>query len=139
MNILATLPQSNINISNGVVFQQSPTKTFYVNPVTHQISGMCDGYTAVKQAIEIMLDVERFKWQIYSPYFGMQWEGLIGQSPGFVASELQRRLVDAFSVDSRITGISNFSYTVEGDNMTVSLTVNTVYGGIEEELEVSLT
>lgn len=139
MNILVTLPQSTINISNGVVFQQSPTKTFYVNPVTYQISGMCDGYTAVKQTVEVILNVERFKWQIYSPYFGMQWEGLIGQSPGFVASELQRRMVDAFSVDSRITGISNFSYTVEGDNMTVSLTVNTVYGGIEEELEVSLT
>lgn len=136
---MATLPESTINLNNGVEFQRQPTLTYYVDPVSRRISGMCEGYTAVKQTVEVILNVERFKWQIYSPYFGMQWEGLIGQSPGFVASELQRRMVDAFSVDSRITGISNFSYTVEGDNMTVSLTVNTVYGGIEEELEVSLT
>lgn len=137
MNILATLPQSTINISNGVVFQQSPTKTFYVNPVTHQISGMCDGYTAVKQAVEVILNVERFKWQIYSPYFGMQWEGLIGQSPGYVASELQRRMIDAFSMDSRITGITDFSYRVNGDRMAIDFIVQTVYGNIPQNMIIT--
>nr|DAU66717.1 MAG TPA: Protein of unknown function (DUF2634) [Caudoviricetes sp.] len=136
---MATLPESNINITNGVVFEQSPTKTFYVDPITNQISGMCDGYTAIKQTIEIILNVERFKWQIYSPFFGMQWEGLIGEYPGFVASELQRRIIDAFSVDSRITGISDFSYSINGDILTASLTVNTVYGGVTENVEVNLT
>lgn len=99
---------------------------------------MCDNYLAIKQTVEIILNIERFKWQIYSPYFGMQWEGLIGQSPGYVASELQRRMLDAFSVDSRITGISDFQYTVDGDVMTVTVTVNTVYGGVDERMEVSL-
>lgn len=136
---MATLPESTIDLTNGVVFQQSPTKTWYVDPTTHQIAGFCDGYTAVKQTIEIILNIERFRWQIYSPYFGMQWEGLIGESPGFVASELQRRMIDAFSVDDRITGISDFSYTVSGDTMTANLTVNTVYGGVQQTMEVSLT
>lgn len=135
---MATLPESTIDLTNGVVFQQSPTKTWYVDPTTHQIAGFCDGYIAVKQTIEIILNIERFCWQIYSPYFGMQWEGLIGESPGFVASELQRRMIDAFSVDNRITGISDFSYTVNGDTMTASLTVNTVYGGVQQTMEVSL-
>ena len=53
-------------------------------------------------------------WQIYGPDFGMQWQGLIGKDPGYVASELQRRVLDAFSVDSRINGISEFSHSVEG-------------------------
>lgn len=135
---MATLPVSTLNLNNGVIFQDSPTKTFYVDPTSHHISGMCDNYLAIKQTVEIILNIERFKWQIYSPYFGMQWEGLIGQSPGYVASELQRRMLDAFSVDSRITGISDFQYTVDGDVMTVTVTVNTVYGGVNERMEVSL-
>ena len=135
---MATLPVSTLNLNNGVIFQDSPTKTFYVDPTSHRISGMCDNYLAIKQTVEIILNIERSKWQIYSPYFGMQWEGLIGQSPGYVASELQRRMLDAFSVDSRITGISDFQYTVDGDVMTVTVTVNTVYGGVNERMEVSL-
>lgn len=135
---MATLPESNVNLTNGVIFQLSPTKTFYIDPYTHRVSGMCDGYTAVKQTIEIILNIERFRWQIYSPYFGMQWVGLIGLSPGFVASDLQRRIIDAFSVDERITGIEDFSYTVDGDIMTAKLTVNTVYGDVQETMEVSL-
>ena len=135
---MATLPVSTLNLNNGVIFQDSPTKTFYVDPTSHRISGMCDNYLAIKQTVEIILNIERFKWQIYSPYFGMQWEGLIGQSPGYVASELQRRMLDAFSVDSRITGISDFQYSVNGDVMTATVTVNTVYGGVNERMEVSL-
>jgi hypothetical protein len=136
---MATLPESDINLKNGIVFQQSPTKTWYVDPITHQIAGMCDGYTAVKQTVEIILNIERFRWQIYTPYFGMQWEGLIGEAYGFVASELQRRLLDAFLVDVRITGINDFTYSVDKDVMTASLTVNTVYGNIKKEMEVRLT
>ena len=69
----------------------------------------------------------------------MQWEGLIGEAYGFVASELQRRLLDAFLVDVRITGINDFTYSVDKDVMTASLTVNTVYGNIKKEMEVRLT
>ncbi len=136
---MATLPESTINLDNDVEFRRQPTLTFYVDPATHRISGMCDGYTAVKQTVEIILNIERFRWQIYTPYFGMQWEGLIGEAYGFVASELQRRLLDAFSVDERITGISDFTYSVDKDVMTASLTVNTVYGNIKKEMEVRLT
>ena len=115
------------------------TLTYYVDPVSRRISGMCEGYKAVKQTVEIILNIERFRWQIYSPYFGMQWKGLIGQNPGWVASELQRRMLDAFSVDDRITGISDFQYTINGENMTATLTVDTIYGGVQETVEVNLT
>ena len=131
---MPTLPESDINISNGVVFQNYPSLTYYADPITNRISGTCDGYTAVKQTIEIILNVERFHWQIYTPNFGMEWEGLIGRDKGYVASELQRRLRDAFSVDSRINGISDFSYETKGDNMTAKFTVNTVYGNIAQNL-----
>ena len=55
-----------------------------------------------------------------------------------MAAELQRRILDAFSVDKRITGIQDFKYSVEGDTMTVSMTVTTVYGNTAQTVEVNL-
>ena len=136
---MATLPTSTRDLSAGVRFEEQPSRTWYINKETNRLQGECDGLEAVRQAVEIILKVERFRWQIYSPYSGMQWEGLIGQDPGYVASELQRRIRDALSVDSRVTGLSDFSYSVSGNALTASLTVNTVYGDTQTTVEVNLT
>lgn len=136
---MAVLPDSgNVNISTGVTFIQQPSLTWYINKETNRIQGQTDGLQAVQQAVEIILNVERFRWQIYSPNSGMQWEGLLGQNPGYVASEVQRRIKDALSVDERVLGISNFEYTMNGNTMTCSLTVNTVYGQTQNTVEVIL-
>ena len=135
---MATLPQSAIDLNQPIIFEDQPSLTWYVDPVSRQIKGTTDGLKAVTQAVEIILNVERFYWQIYTPNFGMQWSGLIGQDPGYVASELRRRVLDAFSVDNRITGIQDFQYSVIGDTMTVSMTVTTVYGNTAQTVEVNL-
>lgn len=136
---MATLPTSTRDLSAGVRFEEQPSRTWYINKETNRLQGECDGLEAVRQAVEIILNVERFRWQIYSPHSGMQWEGLIGQDPGYVASELQRRIRDALSVDSRVTGLSDFSYSVSGNALTASMTVNTVYGDTQTKVEVNLT
>lgn len=129
----------SIDISSGVIFEQQPSLTWYIDTDSNRIQGEVTGYEAVKQAVNIILNVERFRWQIYSPNSGMQWDGLIGQDPGYVASEMQRRMLDALRMDDRVTGISDFSYTLSGDSMTASVTVNTVYGDIPATVEVNLT
>ena len=137
---MAVLPQAgSTDITSGVTFIQQPSLTWYINKDSNRIVGEADGLEAVRQAVEIILNVERFRWQIYSPNSGMQWDGLIGQDPGYVASEVQRRMLDALSVDDRVRGISNFEYTLSGSTMTCSLTVNTVYGDTQTTVEVNLT
>lgn len=133
---MAVLPTGAIP---EVTFRQQPGRTWYIDKTTNRIRGECDDWLAVRQAVEIILNVERFRWQIYRPYSGMQWNGLIGQDPGYVAAELQRRIQDALRMDDRVQGISDFSYTVSGDVLTASLTVNTVYGEVESGVEVTLT
>lgn len=135
---MAILPTNDVDISQGVIFQEWPTRTYYIDQTTNRIVGMVDGQQAMRQAVEIILNIERFYWQIYSPYFGMQWDGLIGQSPGYVASELQRRLKDAFSADNRIMGMSDFKYTATRDSLTASFIVNTVYGQMAQELTITI-
>ena len=136
---MPTLPTASIDLSAGVSFVSQPSRTWYINKETNRIQGECDGWQSVRQAVEGILNVERFRWQIYSPYSGMQWDGLIGQDPGYVASELQRRITDALLMDDRVRGISDFSYTVEGNTLRASLTVNTVYGDTQTSVEVNIT
>lgn len=139
---MAVLPAAGtIDISSGVTFKQQPSRTWYIDTDTNRIQGEVTGYEAVKQAVNIILNVERFRWQIYSPNSGMQWDGLIGQNPGYVASEMQRRMLDALRMDDRVRGISDFSYNLsnDGDTMTASVTVNTVYGDVQTTVEVNLT
>lgn len=136
---MAVLPQSSVNLTNGVEFVQQPSKTWYIDKTSNRISGTVDGLAAVTQAVDIILNVERFRWQIYQPYSGTQWDGLLGQDPGYVASELQRRITAALTMDDRVKGISNFSYTASGDILTASFTVNTVYGDTQTTVEVNVT
>ena len=129
---MPTLPTSAIDLSAGVSFVSQPSRTWYINKETNRIQGECDGWQSVRQAVEVILNVERFRWQIYSPYS-------IGQDPGYVASELQRRITEALKMDDRVRGISGFTYAVEGDMLRASLTVNTVYGEMQTSVEVDIT
>lgn len=135
---MATLPQADIDLSQGVVFQDQPSLTWIADPVTHRLRGRGDNYEAVRQAVEVIVNVERFHWQIYSPNFGIELDGLLGNDPGFAASELQRRLADAFLPDNRILGISEFSHTFQDAVLTAAVTVNTVFGPVRTGMEVAL-
>ena len=54
------------------------------------------------------------------------------------ASELQRRLEDAFLPDSRILGITDFRWTFSGMSLTAAFTVPTVFGDVPAGMEVPL-
>ena len=135
---MPTLPRSNIDLTSGVVFQDRPSLTWIADPVTRRVRGRGDGWEAIRQAVEIIVNVERFKWQIYTPNFGIDYEGLLGNEPGFVASELQRRLADAFLPDSRILGIRDFTWSFSGVSLSASFTVRTVFGDVPSSVEVEL-
>ena len=55
-----------------------PTNTFLIDWPSRQIKGMDAGLAAMRQAVEIILRNERYRWQIYNKNFGSELEGLIG-------------------------------------------------------------
>ena len=135
---MGLLPETDIDLTQGIEFVEYPTYTWNADAKTGCISGMTDGYAAMQQAVEIMFSVERFRWQIYSSNFGMEWNGLIGNDYGFTASEILRRAKDAIKSDKRMKNISDFFYTAHDDVLTVSFTVNTVFGDIKKTMEFTL-
>jgi hypothetical protein len=99
---------------------------------------MTDGLTAMRQAVAIILGVERYRHEIYTPNAGVElFDGLIGAEYGFVVSELRRRIDDAFVPDVRILGTSDWVFEQSDKNsITASFTVNTVFGGFETGVSV---
>ena len=132
------LPQANIDLSRGVVFQDQPSLTWIADPVTNRLRGRGDNWEAVRQAVEVIVHVERFKWQIYTPNFGTDYDGLLGTEPGYAASELRRRLEDAFLPDNRILGIKDYVHTFRDVRRTVTFTALTVFGDVPGSMEVTL-
>ena len=56
-----------------------------------------------------------------------------------MASELQRRITEALTMDDRVRGISDFTYSIEGNTLSASFTVNTVYGSEPTSVEVNIS
>lgn len=136
---MAVLPTSGINSAAGVTLEQQPSRTWCIDRRSRRIRGIAEDWEAVKQAIEIILNVERFRWQIYRKYSGVQWIDLIGLDAGYVAAQLQRRVREALTVDDRVKGIIDFSHAIQGDKLTVTLTVDTVFGSVPANMEVTIS
>lgn len=136
---MAVLPTDNgIKLSGPVQYEQQPGLTWKINREKGRIEGECDNWQAVRQAVEIILWTERFRWQIYTPYSGVQYDGLIGLDPGYVAAELKRRVRAALDMDSRVTGLTNYTYTFADGILHAEFTVTTVFGDIQQSVEVSI-
>lgn len=131
------LPQSNIDVSGGVEFVSQPSLTWYINKETGRIQNTISGLAAVRQAVEIILNAERFRWQIFSPYSGVHLNDLLGLNFGYVALELQRRIKEALAQDDRILGITDYQCRQNDDSLLASFTVNSVFGDFATETEVT--
>ncbi len=132
-----SLPQSNIDVSGGMEFVSQPSLTWYINKETGRIQNSVSGLAAVRQAVEIILNVERFRWQIFLPSSGVQLNDLLGLNFGYVALELQRRIKEALAQDDRILGIADYQCTQKDDFLLASFTVNSVFGDFATETEVT--
>jgi hypothetical protein len=99
-----------------------------------QVGYMDEGLESVRQAVEIALNVDRFRWQIYNANFGNELNDLIGDDADYIMSEFPRMVDDALSVDDRVIDTADYTFDINGDSMTVSFTVNTVFGPFAEEV-----
>lgn len=133
---MAALPEG-VGLDVSLQYVGKPTKTFLIDWSSRQIAGMDEGLPAMRQAVEIILQNERFEWQIYSSNFGSELDNLVGEELDFIESELPRRIEDAFSSDSRILSVENFEFSeTEMGELVCRFDVRTVYGTLGEEVKV---
>ena len=132
---MATLP-AGVGISTDLEYVSLPTNTWIIDWTSKQVLSMDAGLDSMRQAVEITLANERFRWQIYNSNFGTELNDLPGQEEAYIESELPRRIQDAFSVDDRILSVEDFQFVRDGDTLNVSFIVQTVYGAIQEAVTV---
>ena len=117
--------------------EQQPSLTYGIDFEKGRIIGMIDELEAVKQAVFLILQTERYRYLIYSADYGSELEGLIGRDQLFVRSELKRRIREALMQDDRIEDVTNFRLQFNGDSALVRFTVISNFGEIEAEQEVT--
>lgn len=133
---MATLPES-AGFGTELVLASQPSLTWLIDKEQNQVSRMDEGLEAVRQAVEIALSVERFRWQIYSTNFGVELDDLVGEDEAYIVSELPRLIEEALSTDDRIRAVDDFSFSrTDGNSMTVTFAVHTVFGDISEVMQI---
>ena len=134
---MGMIPQGagEINIQD---YAEPTSRTYKLNIDRETIAGYIDGKEAMIQAIYLILNIERYDYLIYSWNYGIELKDLFGQPTFYVMAELERRITEALTADSRVTGVDNFEITREGKKVHAKFTVHTIFGDLEGEKVVTI-
>ncbi len=118
---------------------QQPSRTYHLDREAGVVRGFTDGLEAMRQTIFRILNTERYQYLIYSWNYGIETYDLYGQPLTYVCPELERRIAEALSMDTRIVGVMDFEHdTSEKGVVHTMFTVRTIYGNLKEQKEVKL-
>ena len=131
------IPQNNSGLEN-VENKEQPSKTFRINE-KNVIKGTCDNVEALKQAIFLMLSVERYTCPLVSFNYGAEFSDLIGKPLSYCIPETEYRIRDALMQDDRINSVDDFNFEVlQKRTLLVTFKVDSTLGTFEMEKEVSI-
>jgi len=132
------IPKISDDLKQDFEYKQTPTKTFKLHIGNNTIGGYADDLEAMKQAIYLILNVERYENLIYSWNYGVELQGLFGKDTSYVLPELKRRITEALLQDSRITSVDDFNFETLKGKVHVTFKVNTIFGEIQTEKVVNV-
>ena len=130
------IPQSDFD--SDFSFSRAPDRTLRMDAGSMTVGGFIDGIEAVKQAVYLILNVERYDRLIYSWNYGVELRGLIGKPVDYCVPEIERRVREALLQDDRITDVDEFDFEVRRGSIHVTFRVMSVFGGFTVGKEVSV-
>lgn len=129
-------------LSTEIEEVQYPTETYKVEVRDEgeedRINGYTDDLDAIRQAIYLILNTERYAFPIYSWDYGIELVDLIGKPMPYVISEIPRRVKEALIQDDRITDVKDFTFEKHKSKLHTTFVVITNSGDITSELEVTI-
>ncbi len=125
-------------VTTAATAVRQPSKTWKIDFEKKKITGTIDGLDALRQAVFLCLNAQRYEHVIYSWNYGVETKNLAGGNYDLVRRQLQSAIEDALSVDSRISGISDFHATQSGDSMTAMFTVTSNDGTVIMEVNTNV-
>ena len=135
---MVMIPANQDDLKQNFTFATLPSKTFKMN-ANDTIRGTVDQVEALKQAIFLILNTERYEWLIHSWNYGVEFRSLIGKDIDFCIPEIERVIKEALLQDDRITAVQNFEFEVTNKNKVLTtFSVSTIYGDIQIEQGVDV-
>jgi len=132
------IPASSGFLDSDFVVTEQPSKTYKMDLEGNHTKGYTDGLEAMKQVVFKILNTERYRYPMYSWNYGVELMDLFGEPVSWVCPELQRRITEALTWDSRITAVTDFIFDLSKKHVvSVSFVVHTVFGDFEEERMVN--
>jgi len=132
------IPGINDDLQKDFEIEEQPSKTFKLNTDRSTIINYTDELDAVKQAIYLILSIERYQYLIYSWNYGIELADLFGQPVPFVLPELKRRITEALMQDDRVQAVDAFSFEVTKGRVHARFTAHTIFGDVEAERVVNI-
>ena len=132
------IPKTDIDLTQDYEAARQPSRTYRLDMENNRISDMADGLEAVKQAVYLILNTERYWYPIYSWNYGVELNGLYGQPVGMVYPEIERLITESLMQDDRITGVDGFSFEKERGMVRLSFTVHSIFGDIDAGKDVTI-
>ena len=125
------IPKTSGTLQNTITFAVQSSKTVALDMERERLEGYTDGIAAVKQAVYIILNVERYDYLIHSWNFGVELKGLFGKPMNWVMPEAKRRIREALMMDDRITEVDEFVMQADRHALNISFTVHSIFGDFE--------
>lgn len=132
------IPQSGALLRQDFSFVQQPSKTFRLDMEHSCAAGMADGLEAVRQAVYLILNTERYQWLIHSWDYGAELQSLVGRPLDFCIPEIERRVREALLQDDRIRAVENFAFEVGKKTIAAQFTVKCVFGEFAADTELKI-
>lgn len=118
--------------------ETQPSATYCLDKESGRIRGAVDRLEAMKQAIYLILNSERYAYPIYSWNYGAELRDLIGQPKEYVYPEIKHCITDALLQDDRITEVDNFEFEAHGKKLHVSFLIHTIFGVLDWEVNMNV-
>ena len=126
----------NDDLQQDFEIETQPSRTYALRFDGYPSAGKLDGAEAMKQAIFLALQIERFRFAIYSWNYGIELDALLGQSmTPYLQAKVAKAIEDALMADDRVLSVEQFSFTKGKRNLLVKFTVTTTEGDVESEFE----
>lgn len=117
----------------------APAKTYRIDFTNKRIIGMVDDRDAVLQFIRKVLNTDKYAYEIYDWFYGNDIYTMVGNPYDYVVTRLPNILKEALLVDDRIVDVRDCTFSKSStDVLTISCVVDTVYGEIMYEQEVTV-
>lgn len=123
------LPQTGTILDQDFQIRDQPSKTYHLKE--ERAIGQINDLDAVRQAVNCILNTDRFNWLIYSWNYGVEITDLFGKPMNLVKSKIKKRIQAALTQDDRIERVDTFSFQESGRTLKVSFTVHTRHGAFQ--------